>query len=123
INKSDHPQAKGAASEVRSILEIGHELDPDAAMPPIIMTRGDTGDGVTELRDTIYEIRKYLEESGRLEKRQRASLREFVISYATDRLQKEIQHRLNKEDAETMDKVYSRALDPISASERVFREV
>ncbi len=123
INKADHPQAKGAANEVRSILEIGHELDPDAAMPPIIMTRGDKGDGIAELRDTIYETREYLEESGRLEKRRQASLREFVISYATDRLQKEIQYRLNKEDAETMDQVYRRELDPISASEKIFREV
>ena len=122
INKADHPQAKGAASEVRSILEIGHELDPDAAMPPITMTRGDTGDGVTELKDIIYETRKYLEEGGRLEKRRRASLREFVVSYATDRLQKEIQHRLNEEDAEIMDRVCSRELDPISASEKIFRE-
>ena len=60
INKSDHPQARGAATEVRSILEIGHELDPDAPIPPILMTRGDTGDGVEELKDTIHETRKYL---------------------------------------------------------------
>jgi len=44
INKADHPQAKGAANEVRSILEIGQELDPQPWFPPIIMTRGDTGD-------------------------------------------------------------------------------
>ena len=123
INKSDHPRAKGAAGEVRSILEIGHELDPEAAMPPILMTRGDTGAGVEELRNTIYETRKHLEESGKLEKRRRASLKEFVISYAADRLQKEMQHRLDKENAETMEKVYSRELDPISASEKIFREV
>jgi LAO/AO transport system kinase len=46
INKADHPRAKGAASEVRSILEIGQELDPDPWFPPIVMTRGDTGEGV-----------------------------------------------------------------------------
>ena len=123
INKSDHPQAKGTANEVRSILEIGHELDPEAPMPPITLTRADTGDGVGELKDTIQETRKYLEESGQLAKRQRASLREFVISWATDRLQREMQHRLDKEDAEVVEKVYNRELDPISASEQIFREV
>ena len=123
INKSDHPRAKGTANEVRSILEIGHELDPDAPMPPITLTRADTGDGVGKLKDTIQETRKYLEESGRLAKRQRASLREFVVSWATDRLQREMQHRLDKEDAEVVEKVYSRELDPISASEQIFREV
>jgi hypothetical protein len=31
--------------------------------------------------------------------------------------------RLNREDTELMEKVYGRELDPISASEKLFREV
>ncbi len=123
INKADHPHAPGAASEVRSILDIGQELDPQPWFPPIIMTRGDTGEGVEELKTTIAKHRSYLEESGKLEERRRASLKEFVISWAKDRLEKEMQHRLNREDTELMEKVYDRELDPISASEKLFREV
>jgi LAO/AO transport system kinase len=123
INKADHPQAKGAASEVRSILDIGQELDPQPWYPPIIMTRGDTGEGVEELEATIEEHRSYLEESGKLEERRRASLKEFVISWAKERLEEEMQERLSREDDELMEKVYGRELDPISASERIFREV
>jgi LAO/AO transport system kinase len=123
INKADHPQAKGAAIEVRSMLEIGQELDPQPWFPPIIMTRGDTGDGVEELKAAIEGHRAYLEESGRIEVRRRASLREFVISWAKDRLEKEMQQRLSREDNELMERVYSRELDPISASEKLFREV
>jgi LAO/AO transport system kinase len=123
INKADHPQAKGAASEVRSILEIGQELDPQPWFPPIIMTRGDTGEGVDELKETIHKHRAYLEESGRLEERRRASLKEFVISWAKERLEEEMQERLSREDDALMEKVYGRELDPISASEKIFREV
>jgi LAO/AO transport system kinase len=123
INKADHPQAKGAANEVRSILDIGQELDPQPWYPPIIMTRGDTGEGVEELEATIEKHRSYLEESGKLEERRRASLKEFVISWAKERLEEEIQERLSREDDELMEKVYGRELDPISASERIFREV
>src|SRR5215217_1379612 len=123
INKADHPQAKGAANEVRSILEIGQELDPQPWFPPIIMTRGDTGEGVEELEATIEKHRSYLEESGKLEERRRASLKEFVISWAKERLEKEMQERLSREDDELMEKVYGRELDPISASEKIFREV
>ena len=123
INKSDHPQAKGAAAEVRSILEIGHELDPDAPIPHILMTRGDKGEGMEELKDTIRDHREYLKESGRLEKRRRAALREFVVAWATDRLEREMQERLNQEDDKIMEQVHNRKLDPISASERIFREV
>ena len=123
MNKADHPQAKNAASEVRSILEIGHELDPDPWFSPIVMTRGDTGEGVQELKDTIQKHREFLEADGRLGKRRRAALRDFVISWATNRLEKEMHERLNREDKELVEKVYNKELDPISASEIIFKEV
>jgi len=123
LNKADHPQAKAAASEVRSILDIGQELDPQPWFPPIIMTRGDTGEGVEELKATIEKHRSYLEESGKLGERRRASLKEFVISWAKERLEEEMQERLSCEDTELMEKVYGRELDPISASEKIFREI
>jgi LAO/AO transport system kinase len=123
MNKSDNPQAKNAASEVRSILEIGQELDPDPWFPPIVMTRGDTGVGVQELKDTIQKHHDYLEEDSRLAERRRAAIKEFVVSWATNRLEKEMNERLNREDTEIIEKVYNRELDPISASETIFEEV
>jgi LAO/AO transport system kinase len=123
INKSDHPQASEAKAQVRSTLEIGHELDPDAPMPPIIMTRGDIGEGVEELKEAIEEHRASLEESGELGERRRASQREFVVSWAMNKMQNEMQERLEKEDKEIMERVYNRELDPISASERIFEEI
>ena len=123
INKADHPRAKGAASEVRSILEIGQELDPDPWFPPIVMTRGDTGEGVEELKEAIERHRAYLGESGKLEERRRAALKRFVVEWATDRLEREMRGRLEREDTETMERVYGRELDPIAASERIFRQV
>jgi LAO/AO transport system kinase len=123
INKCDHPQANEARAQVRSILEIGHDLDPDAPMPPMVMTRGDTGEGVEELKATIEEHRANLQESGELEKRRQASQREFVISWATAKMEKEMQERLQREDAELMERVYNREIDPITASERIFEEI
>ncbi|HEY6752436.1 MAG TPA: methylmalonyl Co-A mutase-associated GTPase MeaB [Rubrobacteraceae bacterium] len=123
MNKADHPQAKNAASEVRSILQIGHELDPDAPTPPIVMTRGDHGEGVEELKEKIGEHREFLQEAGRMKERHLASIREFILSWATNKMEKEIQDRLSKEDAELMEKVRRRELDPISAAETLYREV
>src|ERR671926_985524 len=119
INKSDNPQAKNAASEVRSILDIGQELDPDPWFPPIVMTRGDTGEGVQELKDTIQKHRDFLEEDGRLAERRRAALRDFVVAWATNRLEREMHERLDREDTELVDRVYNKELDPISASEQI----
>ena len=87
------------------------------------MTRGDTGEGVEELKRTIQEHRTHLEETGTLEKRRREALREFVVSWATNRLEKEMKEHLSREDTDLMDQVYNRELDPISASEKIFREV
>jgi LAO/AO transport system kinase len=123
INKSDHPQADEAKAQVRSTLEIGHELVPDAPMPPIIMTRGDTGEGIEELKEAIEEHRVSLEESGQLEERRRSSQKEFVVSWATNKMQNEMQERLEREETELMERVYNRELDPISASEKIFEEI
>ena len=123
INKADHPRAKNARSEVRSILEIGHELDPDPWFPPILMTRGDNGDGIAELKETIEKHRAHMRENGALEKRRRASLRDLVVTWATDRLEKEMRERLGREDTDVMERVYRRELDPISASERIFKKL
>ncbi len=123
INKADHPQAKNAASEVRQILNIGHELDPDAPMPPIVMTRGDNGEGIEELKEKIEEHRKFLKESGRMEERHLASIKDFVLSWATNKMEKALQERLKKDDSELMEKVRRRELDPISAAETLYEEV
>lgn len=123
INKADHPQAKGSASEVRSILEIGHELDPDAPMPPIVMTRGDNGEGVEELKEKISDHRTFLHKSGRIKERHLSSIKEFILSWATNKMEKEMHERLSEEDAELMEKVRKRELDPISAAETLYRAV
>ena len=123
INKADHPQAKGRPTRFAPYWTSGRSSIPSPGTPPIIMTRGDTGEGVEELEATIEKHRSYLEESGKLEERRRASLKEFVISWAKERLEEEMQERLSREDDELMEKVYGRELDPISASERIFREV
>jgi LAO/AO transport system kinase len=105
------------------VMEIADIFDPDPWFPPIVMTRGDTGEGVEELKDTIQKHRDFLEENGRLAERRRASLRDFVVAWATNRLEKEMHERLDREDTELVEKVYRKELDPISASEIIFKEV
>ena len=87
------------------------------------MTRGDTGEGVAELKEAIEKHRAYLGESGKLEERRRAALKKLVVEWATARLEREMRGRLEREDTETMERVYGRELDPIAASERIFRQV
>lgn len=122
VNKADHPQAKAAAREARQTLEIGHELDPETPLPEIVMTRGDSGEGVDELRTAIDGHRDRLAHSGRLEQRRMASIKEFMLSWTRAKLEDQIRLRLDRRDEELVGKVYRRELDPISAAEILYRE-
>lgn len=123
VNKADHPQAKAAAREARQALELGHELDPDTPLPEIVMTRGDAGEGVEELRRAIDEHRGRLAESGGLKRRRMASIEEFMLSWTRAKLEDRMRQRLGRQDEELVGKVYRRELDPISAAETLYREV
>lgn len=123
VNKADHPQAQGTASEARSVLEIGHELDPDAPLPQIIMTRGDTGEGVQELREAVEDHRRRLDESGGLRQRQMESIKDFMLSWTRARLEERARGRLDRGDEDLVERVHRRELDPISAAETLYREV
>jgi LAO/AO transport system kinase len=123
INKADHPRANGAAAEVRSMLEIGEELSPRPWSPLIVLTRGDNGEGIEELKRATENHRAYLASSGEGEKRRRVSLREFVVSWARGRLEREMQRRLDHEDSELLNRVYERELDPVTAAEQMLEEI
>ena len=123
VNKADHPQAKSAAAEARSTLEIGREINPDTPIPPIIMTRGDTGEGVEELKSAIEEQREELKESGGLERRRRESIKDFMLSWATSKLEAGMRGRLEREDEDLVEEVLRREVDPISAAETLYKEV
>ena len=120
VNKADHPQARGAVAEIRSMLEIGHELASDAPMPEIVMTRGDSGEDARTLKKEIEAHQNRLVETGEMKRRKCASLKDFVISWATGRLQKDMEERLKREDQSLMQRVYERSVDPIAASEELF---
>lgn len=123
VNKSDHPRAGEAASQARSVLEIGHELDPDSPIPEIVMTRGDNGEGVPELNRAIEEHRKFLIQSGRMQQRRLDSVKEFVLAWGREKLQGRMRERLERQDEKLLQKVVRRELDPISAAETLYREV
>jgi LAO/AO transport system kinase len=123
VNKSDHPQAKAAAREARQALEIGHELDPGTPLPEILMTRGDAGEGVEELRRAIDDHRTRLAESGGLERRRMGSIEEFMLSWTRAKLENRMRERLGRQDEALVERVYRRELDPISAAETLYREV
>ena len=90
------------------------------------MTRGDTGEGVAELKEEIENHRAYLlgERPGPRNAAGRRS-RYFVVSwYDVPSASGEMRERLDREDAGILERSSDeREMDPIAASEEIFREV
>jgi len=119
VNKADHPQATSLVAEVRAMLEIGHELDPEAPFPRIVTTRGDTGEGVAGLKGAIEEHRRLLSESGRLDERRAEAAGELVLALARASVEEDLEERL--EDTGLAQRVVRREVDPVSAAEELRR--
>ena len=67
INKSDHPQARQTANDVRQVLALAAAKPPSlspppsAPQPPIVLTEAMRGEGIEELWDAIDAHRAGLE--------------------------------------------------------------
>jgi LAO/AO transport system kinase len=122
VNKSDHPQAKTMASEVRQVLA----LDRDRAWKvPIVLTEATRGEGVPELWQEIEAHRAFLEAEGELEERRRRNLAGEVFAVASARAKAHLENAV-REDAELrrlLDEVQRRELDPLSAVREILEKV
>jgi len=65
VNKFDLPGGERLVEEIKGVLE----LSPTPFPPPIVPTVAATGEGVPELLEAIEDHRRYLLESGGLEKK------------------------------------------------------
>src|SRR5437764_9076270 len=89
INKMDHPAAKTMLNEVRSILALDRSHDWN---PPIVLTDAARGQHVPELWEKVEEHRGFLEQSGQLEVRRRATLAGEVFAVASLRAKAHLEH-------------------------------
>jgi LAO/AO transport system kinase len=122
VNKSDLPGAD------RKVTEINLMLDTDPNMgewrPPVVLTNGRTGDGITELVDKIDEHYQYLKDSGQLEQRGLRRSKEELEQLMEYKLTRELLSTLrgSPEYENAIKKIASREEDPYSVAERLITE-
>lgn len=122
INKADHGGAGKTESELRSMLEMGHEVgaDEDGWWPPIVRTVASRAEGVDELVEALDGHRHHLEESGRLARRRREraehTVRELALRDVRERFSDLGDGGLLDSLAE---KVGNRDLDPYAAADQL----
>jgi LAO/AO transport system kinase len=94
MNKSDHPDAIGAARVLEETLRI-KEIAPDSWTPPVVVASALKGEGIEEIAERIEEHRRYLEARGLLEAKRRRVLHSRVRDAFMDRIERRIWDNTN----------------------------
>jgi len=121
INKSDHPQARQTANDVRQVLALA----PSGPQPPIVLTEALRGDGIDKLWEAVDGHRAGLEAEGALEQRRRRNLAAEVFAVASARARRHLEQTV-AEDPELqrlLDRVERRELDPLTAVHTILETV
>jgi len=105
------------------MLELNQE---DVAWrPPINRTIASKDEGIEAVVDSIAEHRKYLEETGELEKVRQARIKSEVIAMVNDHISRHIDEKIVATDgfAQTILKLQNRETDPYSVVDNIVNNV
>lgn len=125
INKADHGGAGKTESELRSMIELGHELGEVEWWPPIVRTVAVRGDGIDDLVTAIDEHSAHLASSGGLAVRQRERARHAVHEIALAKVRQRFGRLTTTKDngapllEALAEKVANRELDPYTAADQL----
>ena len=121
INKSDHPQARQTANDVRQVLALA----PSGPQPPIVLTEAMRGEGIEELWNAIAAHRAGLEAEGALDERRRRNLAAEVFAVASARARRHLENAVadDPELRRLLDRVERRELDPLTAVHTILETV
>ncbi len=141
VNKADRPNARQTAAQLKMMLEIGafargkgtagdHDrahrttaaahVEEDGWVPPILLTVATRGEGVPEVVDAIEAHRAHLEETGELEARERARVREEFLRLLSDAAIEHLRGLFTPQERRALvDALLRRELDPYAAVEQV----
>ena len=123
INKADREGVEKLNIEIEMMLELNQE---DVAWrPPINRTIASKDEGIEAVVDSIAEHRKYLEETGELEKVRQSRIKSEVIAMVNDHISRHIDEKIVATDgfAKTILKLQNRETDPYSVVDNIVNNV
>ncbi|MCE2854475.1 MAG: methylmalonyl Co-A mutase-associated GTPase MeaB [Ilumatobacteraceae bacterium] len=123
INKSDRKGADETRRDLEQMLDLS-DLSSDDWRPPVLSTVGTSGEGVPALWDEVLRHRKFIDDSGELERRREFRLREELREIVARRLEDRARAILTGERWDTIQRgVLDRRVDPWSAADEMLRGV
>jgi LAO/AO transport system kinase len=118
INKADREGVERAARDLQMMLSIGEH---GAWLPPILKTVASREEGVDRVLAELEHHRRYLQESGEIERRRRSHLRLRVETILKERVVAAADRVLGVE--REVERGYQQRLDPYRVADRLFSGV
>jgi LAO/AO transport system kinase len=119
VNKADREGADRLMAELRMMREI--QQAPDRWDVPIVATQAHRGVGVDALYDTIQAHRRFLEESGELQRRRAQHRRNELWDLVEHRVRQRLTQRVREDRslAALVEQVMRAEVDPHTAAARI----
>jgi LAO/AO transport system kinase len=120
VNKSDREGADRLVAELQGMIGLAPADDP----PPIVKTAASREEGIDELWSVVCEVKARAASTGRRAARRREQTRRRIEQLAVELLRQQVAESFAPEQREALvDRVLSRALDPVSAARTLVQRV
>ena len=123
INKADREGVDKLNIEIEMMLELNQESVE--WRPPINRTVASKDEGITEVVDSIEEHKKFLFQTGKIEKIRANRIKSEVTAMVNDRISRYVDAKVvaTEEFAKTIVKLQNRELDPYSVVDKIVDSV
>ena len=123
INKADREGVDKLNIEIEMMLELNQESVE--WRPPINRTVASKDEGITEVVDSIEEHKKFLFQTGRIEKIRANRIKSEVTAMVNDRISRYVDAKVvaTEEFANTIVKLQNREVDPYSVVDKIVDSV
>ena len=124
VNKADRDGADQTARDLRHMLSLAENRDPESWTPPIVKTVASKGEGVDDVLAALDKHRDWLLSSGRLDARRRVRAADEIEAIAVTALREQMGDlRGGALLDELAGRVAAGELDPYRAADRVIDAV
>ncbi|MFY9440610.1 MAG: methylmalonyl Co-A mutase-associated GTPase MeaB [Tepidanaerobacteraceae bacterium] len=114
VNKSDLDGTDRLVTEIQMNLDLNP--DKSKSKPPIVKTVALTGEGIDELKNTIFHTQKQFQEQGLLNKKRKKrinqELRELIREIHLSQIASSFEPKID----DFTEKIFNKEVDPISAA-------
>ena len=116
VNKADRDGANQMATNITSMLQLGHNRTDWA--PPVMLTTADSGQGIDEVWEKIQEHKQHLVDSSELSKRRGLNRQKEFLETVQEEITRRLKARVEQDPTlgATLDQIANKESEPYSAA-------